>query len=131
MTRRRSLAQQERELEYAKARETYQRRTDIPQKDYSGRRPIETYAYRSIFLRVGAAMRDSTLVKVPASELAITKIGLARLNISQVDTNLAAAIDSPQGFLPSIIRASSNRAGDPVPVTAYGGTGTKVSQIHS
>lgn len=125
MARRQSIAVQERELEYAKAREAYQRRTDVPQAAYSGKRPLELYAYRPVFLRTGLNLTVAPLLKIKASELAVTKIGVTDLNINKSDTNIRAAIEPPQSFQPSIIRASSNRGGDPVPVTAYGGTGRK------
>lgn len=123
MARRMSAAQKEREYKYAQAAENYRRRTDIPQKAYSGRQPRKDYAYRPVFYRTGANLDAVPALRLRASELAVTRIGQARLNISDADANLNAAIDPPTEFEPSMIRVTVNRTGDPVPVVAYGGTG--------
>lgn len=123
MARRKSAAQKEREYRYAQAAENYRRRTDIPQRAYSGRQPRKEYAYRPLFFRTGTNLDGVPALKLRASELAVTRIGQARLNISDADANLNIAISPPTAFEPSMIRIVANRSGDPTSVVAYGGTG--------
>ena len=123
MARRMSAAQKEREYRYAQAAENYRRRTDIPQKPYSGRQPRKEYAYRPVFYRTGANLDAVPLIKLRCSELAVNKLTAARLNISDADALLETAIEAPTAFEPSMIRMTINRAGNPVDKVAYGGTG--------
>ena len=123
MARRKSAAQKEREYKYAQAAENYRRRTDIPQKPYSGRIPKDFYAYRPVFYRTGTNLDAVPIIKLRCSVPAVTKFTEARLNINNTDTNLEAAIEAPTAFEPSMMRASVNRSGNPTSVVAYGGTG--------
>lgn len=123
MARRMSAAQKEREYRYAQAAENYRRRTDIPQKPYSGRQPRKDYAYRPVFYRTGAGLDAVPLLRLRCSELAVNKLTSARLNLSDSDTVLQTAIDPPVAFEPSMMRVVTNRAGNPVDKVAYGGTG--------
>lgn len=123
MARRKSAAQKEREYKYAQAAENYRRRTDIPQRPYSGRQPRKDYAYRPVFYRTGNNLDAVPLLKLPCSELAVTKFGQARLNLVSDDANLNAALEAPTEFEPSMMRATTNRGGNPTNVVAYGGTG--------
>ena len=123
MARRKSAAQKEREYRYAQAAEEYRRRADIPQRPYSGRQPRKAYAYRPVFYRTGANLDQVPRIKLRCSELAVTKIGRARLNLAEEDDILQTAIEAPTAFEPSMIRASINRAGAPVDKRAHGNTG--------
>lgn len=123
MARRKTAAQKEKEYRYAQAAEAYRRRTDIPQKPYSGRQPRKDYAYRPLLYRTGANLDTVPTIKLRCSELAVNKIGRARLNLAEDDASLQAAIVAPTAFEPSMIRVTVNRSGSPTDKVAYGGTG--------
>lgn len=110
--------QLERELDYAKARETYYR-TRKPSDSPRVARPMTSAYYQSYLVKVGTA---NAIVKLQASEEAIAFFTAASLNLVTADADQAKAIPKPRGFQPSLVKAMT---GDPSPSKkkAFGGTG--------
>jgi len=106
-----SIAVLERELQFAKNREAFLKRTDRPVKATVDKRPKMKIGYRSALLKTSAG---SLLVKIQASESAVTFFGgLTVLGlIANTGTNLEDANTAPRKFTPSQITAV---VGDPTP----------------
>lgn len=106
-----SIAVLERELEYARKREAYLQRTDLPVKTTVDPRPKTLVGYRSSLIRLTAA---SALLKVQASLPSLVFFGnQAALGLV---ANTGAALDdatpAPRGFKPAMIKAT---VGDATP----------------
>lgn len=116
-----SIAVLERELEYARKRETYLRSTTArPIKTTVDRRPSVLVGYRSSLIEIGVG---TALVKVQASQPSLTFFGgeAALGLLASTGTNLDSAIPKPRGFTPAMIKATVGDATPTVKTAAGSG----------
>jgi hypothetical protein len=101
---RKSIAVLERNLEHARKREAYMKRTDRPVKPTVDKRPKILIGYRSALIKTSTA---SALLKIQASDSSVTWFGGAGPLGLIVNTgaNLDDALPAPRGLTPSQIHA--------------------------
>jgi hypothetical protein len=106
-----SVAILERELEFARKREAWLKRTDRPVKQTVDPRPKILVGYRSSLVKVGAA---SAFFKIQASAPSLVFLGAqAALGLTaNTGSNLDEAIRPSRGFKPAMIKAT---VGDATP----------------
>jgi hypothetical protein len=117
-----SIAVLERELEYARKREAYLKRTDRPVKTTVDKRASVLVGYRSSLIEIGAG---TALVKVQVSQPSLIFFGneIALGLLESTGTNLDSAIPKPRGFTPAMIKAT---VGDATPtVRTAAGSGRR------
>lgn len=117
-----SIAVLERELEYARKREAYLKRTDRPVKQTVDPRPKTLVGYRSSLVQLSAT---SALFKIQASLPSLVFFGnQAALGlVTNTGTNLDDATPPPRGLKPAMIKAT---VGDATPnVRTAAGSGRR------
>jgi hypothetical protein len=121
-----SVAVLERELEYARKREAWLKRSDRPVKQTVDRRPKVLVGYKSSLITIGAA---SITYKVQVVQTSLTFIagsatGFAALGlIGPSDTDFALAQPKPKALKPAMVRVS---VGDATPsVRTAAGSGRR------
>lgn len=112
-----SIAVLERNLEYARKREAWLKRTDRPVKQSVDRRPKVLVGYRSSLVQLSAS---SALFKIQASEPSVIFFGGATLLglVANTGTALDDATAAPRGFKPAMIKATVGDATPSVRIAA-------------
>jgi hypothetical protein len=112
----------ERELEYAKARETYYRTRQPTTTTTVRQRKMQTLGYYPLLLKIGTTV---PVIGVRVTEKSLAFFTQANLKLVNVTgTGAVAAIPEPKGFMPSMVHAMEGAA-TPAAKRAYNGTGRR------
>jgi len=100
-----SIATLERELAFARKRETFLKRTDRPVKQTVDPRPKVLIGYRSSLIKIGAT---NALLKIQVSQPSLVFLGNATALglIANTGAALDAAVPAPRGFKAALIKAT-------------------------